>query len=247
MWSDHIPALTLDSKPTSRVSHLRFPLPAILLTSGILLSLMAPPCQAQTWGRGSKNTSQSPEAAGDVTQTRSQGAPDEVTELLARTRNSLSELSEVRSAEYPDIFLLPPSVESVEEVSDPRAGFRVQLGSTRQIALADSLQEEFTAWSDSVFPGYRPSAYLLFKQPYYKVHIGDFRDRETATLLARALKRKYPEAWVVYDRIEPARVPSEGVNVLPAADDRNAAGSVPPQTTSPSDTQGMRTERPDGG
>jgi hypothetical protein len=129
--------------------------------------------------------------------------------------NQLSDLQRSLSHDYPEVFLLSLSNldEPVEE--DPTAGFRIQLFSTRDVDLADSLLSEFRVWSDSLFADYEPEAYLEFRQPYYKIHIGDFNNRDQAILVARYLKRWYGDAWVVYDQIIPERVPVDSVQVIP--------------------------------
>jgi len=131
--------------------------------------------------------------------------------------NSLSDLRKTLSHDYPEIFLLPLSDLEKPIEEDPTSGFRVQLYSTRDVILADSLLAEFRVWSDSLFAEYEPEAYLEFRQPYYKIHIGDFKDRNLAIQVARYLKRWYGDAWVVYDQINPEMVPSDNVQVIPTS------------------------------
>lgn len=109
------------------------------------------------------------------------------------------------------IFLICFLREVVREESEAEryAGFRVQIISTRNVAEADSLQDDFRAWANERFDGYDPEVYVFFRQPYYRVRTGDFRDRNQAIEFSRLLKIRYPEAWVVHDRIEPDRAPGQ--------------------------------------
>lgn len=45
------------------------------------------------------------------------------------------------------------------------------------------------------------SVYLSFKQPYYRVRVGDFRTRMEGEKFLLRIKRKYPNAWVINDEI----------------------------------------------
>ncbi len=132
-------------------------------------------------------------------------------ELLAFTRSSLSDVYSTQSHDMPQTFLMTDTTRQAEQ--DPFAGFRIQIVSTRNIDLADSVQNQFTAWADTTITGYTPKAYVFFKQPFYKVHVGDFQDRARANKLSQLIKRKYPEAWVVHDRIDPKLVPADTTQI----------------------------------
>ncbi len=129
--------------------------------------------------------------------------------------NRLGDLQNSLSHDYPEVFLITPLDVETREEEDPTSGFRIQLYSTRDVAIADSLRAEFRMWSDSLFAEYQPEAYLDFRQPYYKIHIGDFKNRELAIQVARYLKRWYGDAWVVYDKIDPDGVPSDTMSIFP--------------------------------
>jgi hypothetical protein len=64
-------------------------------------------------------------------------------------------------------------------------------------------------WAAENISGYDVEAYIYFRQPYYRVRAGDFRNRDRAIEFSRLLKDRYPEAWVVHDRIEPDHVPAD--------------------------------------
>lgn len=43
--------------------------------------------------------------------------------------------------------------------------------------------------------------YITFKEPYYRLRIGDYRSRLEAMEFLEILKRSYPQAWVIKDKI----------------------------------------------
>lgn len=129
--------------------------------------------------------------------------------LLVRTRSYIENQFTEQEQPVPDIFLR--EVVTEEREIDPYAGFRVQLISTRDVAEADTVRDSFVAWADSMITGHDIDAYVLFRPPNYRVRAGDFRDRDQAIKLSNMLKAKYPDAWVVHDRIEPDNVPADTV------------------------------------
>ncbi|TVQ04323.1 MAG: SPOR domain-containing protein [Balneolaceae bacterium] len=132
---------------------------------------------------------------------------DEYELFLAENRSYLSDRFATLEQDIPDIFLREVARE--EREIDPYAGFRVQILSTRSVAEADSVRDDFRAWANERLDGYEAEAYIYFRQPNYRVRTGDFRDRDTAIEFSRIVKNRYPEAWVVHDRIEPQNVPSD--------------------------------------
>lgn len=131
--------------------------------------------------------------------------------LLMNTRSSLSDQFSETGLMIPEIYLR--EVVHEEREIDEYAGFRVQILSTRSMAEADSTRDNFIAWADSVLTGFEPDAYVIFRSPNYRVRAGDFRDRNQAIHFSRLLKVKYPDAWVVHDRIEPDSVPADTVEI----------------------------------
>lgn len=139
---------------------------------------------------------------------------DEMTEAereLFETRSTLADQFVTVEQDIPEIFL--KDVELEDEFVDQYAGFRVQLLSTRSVAEADSTQDNFRAWAEEHIEGYNPEAYVLFRQPYYKVRVGDFRDQQKANQFSRLLKNEFPNAWVVHDSIEPEYLPSDTTQI----------------------------------
>lgn len=131
----------------------------------------------------------------------------ELAALLTRTRNKLSDNYLTQQHDVPETFLKVDTTD--KSYFNPFDGYRIQILSTRDVAIADSVSTEFRLWADTTLASYTPKAYVFFKQPQYKVHVGDFQSREKANTLSRIIKKKYPEAWVVHDRIDPDNVPAD--------------------------------------
>lgn len=138
-------------------------------------------------------------------------AMDEFDRLLFENRSSLYDQFLTVEQDIPEVFL--KNVVEAENVGDQYAGFRVQLLSTRNVVEADSTKDNFRAWADEHIEGYSPEAYVTFRQPYYKVRVGDFRDQQKANNFSRMVKEEYPGAWVVHDRIEPDFVPADTTDI----------------------------------
>ena len=156
---------------------------------------------------------------------------EELTELertLYRTRSDLSDRYASVGQDIPDIFL-KQVVEREEEVN-PYAGFRVQILSTRNVAEADSTRNQFRLWATSKFGNYTPEAYVLFRQPYYRVRVGDFQNRERAISFSRLIKNRFPEAWVVHDRINPQDVPADSIRIEFSLSESTGKSALPDTT-----------------
>lgn len=137
--------------------------------------------------------------------------------LLDANRSSLSDVFNSQQHDMPAHLTEKASPER-KVARDPHEGFRIQILSTRNMELADSVSVQYRTWADTTITGYKGKAYVSFKQPFYKVHIGDFQDRERAIRYSRLIKKKYPDAWVVHDRIEPDSAPADTVRFELAAD-----------------------------
>lgn len=128
--------------------------------------------------------------------------------MLAESRSELSDVHLSLKQDVPEIFLKKDSSDASLR-ADPSIGYRVQIISTRNMILADSVATQYRSWADSTIAGYSAEAYIFFHQPFYRVHVGDFQQRDHANSFSKLLKRKYPEAWVVHDRINPDSVPAD--------------------------------------
>lgn len=85
-------------------------------------------------------------------------------------------------------------------------GFRIQIFNTRDVREAEAMRAAFEQWSASEFEPNTVFSYVLYKQPFYRVHAGDFRSRNRAQEFANRVKERFPDAWVVVDQVVPERV-----------------------------------------
>jgi len=76
-------------------------------------------------------------------------------------------------------------------------GFRVQIDFGQQKNAVSKTQSDFSG----KFPGV-PS-YLTYKQPYFRVSVGDFRSKLEAVSFLNKVRKNYPGAFVVADKIVP--------------------------------------------
>lgn len=127
---------------------------------------------------------------------------------LALYRSKLSDLYTTRTNTIPPIFQ-NDQVTGTGYNGD--YGYRIQIIATSHKDTAEAILHRFNDW---IFQqpqiAYKAHGYIIFKQPDYRVHVGDFLTQENAARFARILKRiKYPDAWIVRDRINPAYVPAD--------------------------------------
>ncbi len=122
-------------------------------------------------------------------------------------RTRLSDAYAYRENQIPEEFN-QIKVEQKEE-KNLYEGYRIQIFSGEHVSNADTVAANFRAWADTTLVGYQPETYVFFKTPYYRVHVGDFHERNRAISFSNIVKRYFRDAWVVYDRVEPARVPAD--------------------------------------
>lgn len=130
---------------------------------------------------------------------------------LKMLRTQLSDVYTSRKNEVPEGFARIKIEKEVER--NLYEGYRVQIYSGQSIADADTSAAQFRAWSDTTIVGYQAATYVSFRTPYYKVHVGDFHDRNKAISFSQIVKQKFQDAWVVYDRVEPSNVPADTANI----------------------------------
>lgn len=152
-----------------------------------------------------------PAAPGDPEEVLATEEARALQQLLDETRSSLADLEESEQVEVPSIFTQEASGNSPAS-GNPYQGYRIQLISTRNVQEADTIFNQFHEWLESESLGYNAKAYIFFKQPYYRVRVGDFQSKDRAADFTKLIKQRYPDAWVVPDRIEPANVPSDEVS-----------------------------------
>lgn len=158
-----------------------------------------------------QTTKRDEEPETETTEEYTETQRNELASLLTRTRNKLADTYLTQQHDVPEAFLKVDTTDN--SYYNPFDGYRIQIHTSRDLSMADSVSTQFRLWADTTFTNYTPQAYVFFKQPYYKVHVGDFQDREKANILSRIIKKKYPEAWVVHDRIDPGNVPADTTKI----------------------------------
>ncbi len=83
-------------------------------------------------------------------------------------------------------------------------GFRIHIfmGSGNEaLDRAEEIKMKFEEKYDDV------PAYITFAEPYYRVRAGDFRTRLEAGQFLQRITRKYPNAWVIKEKINLPIIP----------------------------------------
>ncbi len=138
----------------------------------------------------------------------------EITESrYSKYRSSLSDTYSNKTNEIPEAYREIKVIDESENETDMFEGYRVQIYSGQNVAMADTIASIFRAWSDTTIIGYQADTYTFFKAPYYRVHVGDFHERNRAIYFSNILKRRFRDAWVVYDRIDPWKIPSDTTDI----------------------------------
>ncbi len=125
---------------------------------------------------------------------------------LEAYRSSLSDLRAGVRNEIPEHYHQQELPEESPDRRDQNRGFRIQIISTQDARFADEIREGFEEWIISVSAPPHPRTYMIFQQPYYRVHVGDFLDRQRALEFTDFVRLRYPDAWVVHSQIHPGRV-----------------------------------------
>ena len=77
-------------------------------------------------------------------------------------------------------------------------GFRIQVffesGNNSKIKA-----EEFKTAFNELYP--QDSAYISFKEPFYRVRVGDYKTKFEADRALNIIRKEYPNAWVIKDKI----------------------------------------------
>jgi hypothetical protein len=118
------------------------------------------------------------------------------TSVRARADDPLSSVSNP----FPDDYRF---VTTGSTVSNNRQGFRVQLLSTQDRNEAEMMLENYKIWLASQRLEYKPKGYIQFRAPFFRVHVGDYYDRNIAFELVKLMKNQFPDAWIVADTIDP--------------------------------------------
>lgn len=133
---------------------------------------------------------------------------------ISQYQSSLSDTYTYKTNDIPEPFKrLKIEEQEEDDERDLFEGYRVQIYSGQDVALADTIAMQFRAWSDTTITGYQADTYTFFRSPYYRVHVGDFHDRDRAIYYSNLLKRRFRDSWVVYDRVNPWNVPSDTTDI----------------------------------
>ena len=121
---------------------------------------------------------------------------------FSRLRPTLTDFSNVPKNEIDPVFELTP--DDLQALSSNN-GYRIQLISTVNIAEADSVRLRYYDWAVNQQFSYSrlPEAYVVFRQPNYRVRVGDFRSRARAIEFLEKVRPHFTGAWVIMDTIDP--------------------------------------------
>ena len=103
--------------------------------------------------------------------------------------------------------VVPGGSASAPEASEPVPvevdGYRVQVFTSASRDAAESLRDQAVRWWEGAQPGGSRSveAVVSYRQPYYRVQLGAFATRPEADAALALVRRQYPEAFVVPDRV----------------------------------------------
>jgi len=76
-------------------------------------------------------------------------------------------------------------------------GYRIQINFGQDRNEANRVKGDF----NTKYPGI--STYMSYQQPYFKVNVGDFRSKLEAVKNLNLIRKNYPGAFIVSDKINP--------------------------------------------
>jgi hypothetical protein len=80
-------------------------------------------------------------------------------------------------------------------------GYRIQINFGQDRNMANSVRNDFSA----KYPGI--ASYMSYQQPYFKVNVGDFRSKLEAVKNLNMIRKTYPGAFIVMDKINVSTLP----------------------------------------
>lgn len=96
------------------------------------------------------------------------------------------------------VFPVENNQQILEDENKLIDGFRVQLYATKDIESATIAKKE----TEFVFVDDSLNIYIEFDSPYYKLRIGDFKDRDKAEVFREIAREKgYPSSWIVKTKV----------------------------------------------
>lgn len=94
---------------------------------------------------------------------------------------------------------------STEPTAQEVEGYRIQIFSSPNREAAERVRAEALAWwgNARTSPNAPPSldATIVYLQPYYRVRVGSFETREAVDRSLGLVRQRFPEAFVVPDRV----------------------------------------------
>ena len=105
---------------------------------------------------------------------------------------------------------------STQPTSRTGSGYRIQIYSTRDKRVADRRAEQAVAWwrelhragqLDEVYldEPTPPPVYQDFRQPYYRVRLGNFATRAEAQQMLRLVEQRFASAFIAPDQVTLSR------------------------------------------
>ena len=79
-------------------------------------------------------------------------------------------------------------------------GFRIQLMATTDRLKVDEAQSLFSSRYPGIYTGWSQA------KPYYRVRVGGFSSRTEATNFLQKIKRDYPDAYIVPDKVKTTEI-----------------------------------------
>jgi hypothetical protein len=99
-----------------------------------------------------------------------------------------------------------------EGVEQTVEGFRIQVFSAQEQKASQEFREEVRQWWEEVkgdapndLFGTQPPIVIEYSQPYYRVRIGAFADREVASEALEFVQEEFPEAFVAQSTVTVVR------------------------------------------
>lgn len=189
------------------------------ITNTLINALFIGFCIVLFWGcSSSQNTSKSTaNTANGTTSAASENSVDETKALIedasavdwSMIKDDISTPNMMRSTMIAELSSSNIG-ENADNYIENRRGYRVQIDFTRDMNVADSLKNAFN-YRVRQLPtiAYKAEAYVIYRPPYYRIRVGDFKDRLQALDYTKQLKKYYPSSWVVADDINTSLIPAK--------------------------------------
>jgi len=135
----------------------------------------------------------------EVTEPAAYTLPIDMNEYRIRPQDAFFSLEN----QLPEVFQPDSTMFTETEVN---AGFRIQIISSQEVAVVEEARRTFNQWLYEDAADYQAETYILFRQPYFRLHVGNFKSRANAIAFNTLVKRKFPDAWIVHDQIDPEKL-----------------------------------------